>query len=397
MQKVQDITVFEPADKVEEALVSWEKTLEDAELAQYTATWRLFNIASPVRAMELYIESQNDFVEKWLIGDGVGWGWTDTDTVVAVSSELADAVTNYAMLKVEDEIVIVKSVDRDANELTLYKRGYGNTDAAAHDDETEAKIIGYNYVHGVKDIESMVVDSSSRNYYVAKTTVPAVTFTTEDLTVLRKDYDEKGMEDYIDAQVEAQEKKLLKTMNKSVLFSSGEVATKTTPGSLVGLIEEAQLRGNRETTFGAIDSLEKIDNALDASAKKGGSANVILCGHKAYRAIQALAKDEPLVQQSISNRMDLVLGNSVRALETQVGTLVPIKDLNMPDDKVIILNSNDLYYAPFAGFEIPGADRTQAQESTRNDQKVTIDSIAQGGTFYENSNRNMTILEGVTY
>ena len=172
------------------------------------------------------------------------------------------------MLKVEDEIVIVKEVDRDANELTLFKRGYGNTSDAAHADGVEAKIIGYNYVHGVKDIESMVADSSSRNYFVAKTTVPAVTFTKEDLTVLRKDYDEKGMEDYIDAQVEAQEKKLLKSMNKSVLFSSGEVATKTTPGSLVGLIEEAQLRGNREQSFGAITSLEKIDDALDASAKK---------------------------------------------------------------------------------------------------------------------------------
>ena len=64
MQKVQDITVFEPADKVEKSLLSWEKTLEDNELAKYTATWRLFNIASPVRAMELYIESQDDFVEK---------------------------------------------------------------------------------------------------------------------------------------------------------------------------------------------------------------------------------------------------------------------------------------------------------------------------------------------
>jgi len=397
MQKVQDITVFEPADKVEKALLSWEKTLEDNELAKYTATWRLFNIASPVRAMELYIESQDDFVEKGAIGDGAGGWWAEGDTVVSVSSDLAQAVTNYAMLKVEDEIVIVKEVDRDANELTLFKRGYGNTSDEAHADGVEAKIIGYNYVHGVKDIESMVVDSSSRNYFVAKTTVPAVTFTKEDLTVLRKDYDEKGMEDYIDAQVEAQEKKLLKSMNKSVLFSSGEVATKTTPGSLVGLIEEAQLRGNREQSFGSIASLEKIDDALDASAKKWGSANVILCGHKAYRAIQALAKDEPLVQQTINNRMDIVLGNKVRALETQVGTLVPVKDLNMPDDKMIILNSGDLYYAPFAGFEIPGADRTEAQESLRNDQKITIDSIAQGGTFYENTNRNMTIIEDITY
>jgi hypothetical protein len=45
---------------------------------------------------------------------------------------------------------------------------------------------------------------------------------------------------------------------------------------------------------------------------------------------------------------------------------------------------------------MPGADRTVAQESTRNDQAFTVDSLTQGATYYFNSNRDMTILTGVT-
>jgi hypothetical protein len=77
--------------------------------------------------------------------------------------------------------------------------------------------------------------------------------------------------------------------------------------------------------------------------------------------------------------------------------LMPVLDLTFPDDKILVLNSADLFYAPFAGFELPGANRTTVQESTRNDQSFIVDSICQGTTYYVNTNKNMTLISGISH
>jgi hypothetical protein len=135
---------------------------------------------------------------------------------------------------------------------------------------------------------------------------------------------------------------------------------------------------------------------LTASRNKWGQANVIVCGALAYDAIQKLA-DASSITQTVPDRLQIVLWSSVKAISTKVGVLVPILDTSFPDDKVVICNSANLYWAPLTGFEVPGADRTTAQESTRNDQSFTVDSITQGCTYYFYTNRDMTILTGVTY
>jgi hypothetical protein len=71
-------------------------------------------------------------------------------------------------------------------------------------------------------------------------------------------------------------------------------------------------------------------------------------------------------------------------------------DLSFPDDKIVICNSANLYWAPLVGFEVPGADRTVAQDSTRNNQAFNVDSLTQGATYYFNTNRDVTILTNVS-
>jgi hypothetical protein len=57
-----------------------------------------------------------------------------------ISSALANIITNYTVLKIEDELVVVKSVDRNANTIEVYDRGYGSTTGVAHADTTLAYI-----------------------------------------------------------------------------------------------------------------------------------------------------------------------------------------------------------------------------------------------------------------
>lgn len=389
------INAFNPAGLEEKKLLDWEMTLEDKELALKTAVWRLYNIAGAVSTMECELAEQAGRPSGWKIGDGIWGGWDNSATTnLKVTADLSGKLTKYTALKVEDEIVVVSNVNTD-NTINVYARWFGSTSPAAHADQTDALIIGYNMIQGVKDIESYITGESTRSYYVAKNTVPAVSYTKENLTEMRKLYGDAGMTNYIDAQINVADRDLLVKMNRSVIYSAGSKPTLTSPWMVVGLIEEAMTRGNIVTTFGAISSVEKINNALTASRNKGWFADVIICGPASYDDIQKLANSEVTV--SVPARLQLVLGASVASIQTKVGSLIPVLDLEFPDDKIIVCNSADLFWSAFAGFELPWANRTLVQESTRNDQAFIVDSISQGTTWYTNTNRNCTIITGITH
>lgn len=388
---ITTINPFAPAAFEWEQWRAWEESVTDRRLALQTATLRLFNIGAAVNSMTIKVPSEDETVYEGLIGT-----WADgTDTTaLPVSATLAGLVTNYTLLQVEDEQVVVKSVDRTANTIDVYKRGHGGTTGAAHANTVSAKIISHNYVVGSKDIESRVLGDTVYTYYVAKNTIPSVTFTKEDLNIKRQSFGEEGRMDYVMSQISRMDKELLIEMNKSVIYSGGEAATATTPGSVVGILAEAMTRGNIVSSFGAI-TIEKIEAGLTASRNKGGFANVVLCGAAAFDKINSLANYDLTV--SVPDRLQIVLGASVAAISTKVGLLAPVLDTSFPDDKFVVLNTDGLFWAPLTGFELPGADRTLAQESTRNDQQFVVDSITQGATYYLDTNKDMTIFTGVTY
>ena len=394
---ITKINPFAPVALEQKLFLWWEDVLTDKALALKTATLRLFNISWAVNTMEVEVEQMAELPTGWLIGDWSA-GWWDATAIVdlPISTDLAGKITNYTVLLVEDELVVVKSVDRTAETIDVYQRGHGWTTGATHADEIEAEITGYNYVVGVKDIESRVLSESTHSYYVAKNTIPAVSFTKEDLILDRKYYGEAGQADYVSSQIDKNEKDLMINMSKSLINHWGQVATNTNPWMVVGIIAEAMTRGNIKTSFGTISTVVGINDALTASRNKGGSADIILCGSRAYDAIQKLANDSGITQ-SVPSRLELVLGSSVAAIVTKVGTLVPVMDLNFPDDKMIICNSSDLHWSPLLGFETPWADRTTSQESTRNNQAFTVDSLTQWAAWYENTNINTTIITGITY
>lgn len=388
---IQSINPFAPAALEEKMFMGWETAISDKELAMKTATLRLYNIGAAVNTMEVEVAVSDDMP----VGGKTGAWDIDDVADLSISADLAGKITNYAVLKIEDELVVVKSVNRTDNTIEVFKRGHGGTTPATHADQTDALITGYNYVVGVKDIESRVIGEDFNSYYVAKNTAPAVSFTKEDLGINRKAYGEAGQLDYVNSQIDKMDKELLISLNKSLIYHAGEKPADGNPWMAVGLIAEALTNWNIVTSFGAFTK-SKLDVALTASRNKGGSADTIVCGAGVYDAIQNLAKDYGTIVNT-PNRLNLILGDTVKAIVTKVGTLVPVLDINFPDDKVVICNSANLFRAPLVGFEAPWADRTVAQESTRNNQAFTVDSITQWATYYFNSNRDITILTDVSY
>jgi len=75
------------------------------------------------------------------VADGGGTGWNDSDTTdLPLPAAFIALVTVGDVVKVESKHVVVKSVDRTANTIDVWKRGSGGTTAAAHVDTTAMTI-----------------------------------------------------------------------------------------------------------------------------------------------------------------------------------------------------------------------------------------------------------------
>lgn len=385
------INHFSNSATIKNQFVAWEEMLGvDA------ATYKLFNIGSPVSNLKYEMALKDETVFSGNIWDGTN-GWDNSAVSgLPITAALAGVITNYAVLKVENEIVVVKSVDRTANTIEVFKRGAGATTPAAHNDWVEAQVLGFNMPRGVKDIEANFKEQKIDFNVVGKYTVPSLKYTKEQLTENRKYYGEAGSKDFISEQILEKDKDLLKTTNKLLIHGTREEWAEWEPGMTRGILEEAELRGNVVTSVGAITSLDVIDDALTASRNKWGKANVLLCGSATFDDIQKLGVVENQRPQ-ILNRLEVELGTRVVSIYTKVGQLFLVMDLDMPDDKAVVLNTQDISIHPFEWFTTPGGDRVTAQESTRNDQSFVYDTLTQFWSLYKNTNKNMTLLSWISH
>jgi hypothetical protein len=78
------------------------------------------------------------------IGTGAGTGWVDnSDTTDLPMNATAIGILSVGdVVEVEDEQVIVSSVDRSANTIDVFGRGHASSTAASHADNTAFTIIG---------------------------------------------------------------------------------------------------------------------------------------------------------------------------------------------------------------------------------------------------------------
>jgi len=191
------INHFSNSDTIKEQFVAWEEMLGvDA------ASYKLFNIGAPLTNLKYETAIKDETVFTGAIWDWAGAWWDATSTnALPVSSVLAGIITNYTVLKVEDELVVVKSVNRTANTIEVFKRGAGETTGAIHADAVVAQILWFNMPRGVKDIESnykaQVIDWN----FCGKYTVPSLKYTKEQMTETRAYYGVAGAQDYVSEQI----------------------------------------------------------------------------------------------------------------------------------------------------------------------------------------------------
>lgn len=91
------------------------------------------------KKFELYSRTKTS--RDGAIGAG---GWDNDDTTgLAMTAAACKGLTKGHVLKVGDELVTVKSVDRTNNTIDVLKRGDAGTTAASHTGSTAFKVVGY--------------------------------------------------------------------------------------------------------------------------------------------------------------------------------------------------------------------------------------------------------------
>ena len=170
-----------------------------------SVTWDLFPEVSPVNTETIkWFDAKSNALE----GEVRTGGWNDTDTTGLVITDATAAVINIGdVLRVEDEFVVVKAVDRTVAAATIdvFARGHGGSTAAAHVATTVIYIVGNGNVEGTVDGDSIIEDNVERkNYFQILEEPLQITHTAKN----------QKYEDIEDKMLEARRKAMSRAMRK---------------------------------------------------------------------------------------------------------------------------------------------------------------------------------------
>lgn len=205
-------------------------------------------------------------------------GWDNAATTGLVISDATARIINIGdVVKAEDEVVIVKAVDRTVGAATIdvYSRGHGSTDPAAHVAGTVLYIVGNAAVEGKVDVESIIEDGLVKyNYFqlfeeTIELTVTAANHAYEDLPA--------DVRDKLDQARQQAMRRMMKKLNLAALFGIQEAGSKTTPRTTSGLIEMiSNSVDNINYNANGVLTEDKLKEFLAQIVARGGNPNAIM-------------------------------------------------------------------------------------------------------------------------
>ncbi|MBP8661506.1 MAG: DUF5309 family protein [Mesotoga sp.] len=268
---------------------------------------------------------------------GSGWGSSAT-TGLPISDALANVITKGTVLKVGNELVIVKSVTRTAGAGTIdvYARGAGGTTPATHAATDIAT--GISHAGNDTDLKSVESFSENSNGYInyAQTVFETIDYTKAQEIIGRKGLGEANIPQL---QGEAMQR-VANFLASTVLWSRKQEGKKTLPSMTAGLFQQL------EDTAG-INSSTRVVNRHDFANATFNETNFKLAMDKAFRAGNP---DTILCSKAVKNkfnnfnagiiktdRTDKTAGYDITAYEIEGKRLSFLVDEDMPDNRICVL------------------------------------------------------------
>ena len=352
-----------------------------AQAAEFGKVWDLFTTRETPFTTEVYdVLTRNYTAPEVSTGaitaDGTEWHSASDTTALEITSATIDRLTVGDILLIEDEIVVVSSVDRSGNTIDVYERGAGDSTGAVHTGTLTVKIIGSAHVEGTANAEAM-----------AETTGKVTNYTQlfeEVIDLSKADSDQARKTGRTEAALKAEAmERVMQDLARTAIYGTARVATATIPAMTRGLISYlTDVSGALTTSVGGAFTETVLKNELDTVRAAGGTINAIVLSITNKRVANGFTGSDAIQ----TTRADREGGQVLDAYIADGHGRIPfVVDIDFPNDKVALVNTrfmekgwkNDdqLSFVPFtnvnprekkdllagkAGLSVEGIGRTHA-------------------------------------
>ncbi len=270
-------------------------------------------------------------------------GWNDTDTT-GLTVDDASKFQDGHILLVENEKLVVKSVNTSANTLEVYGRGFGDTSAAAHADDTPVYIVGMARLEGDDADYGPIVDiSAPYNYTSIFQKAIKVSGTLQAIS-------QHGIEDEFLYQANKAVPHLLRLVERMAFYGERVEGTASAPRSSGGL--GIFITNNTVNAGGAIAKAD-IDGLMEEIIMDGGFPDLLVMNPRVANDLRGLLDNSTFVRiGQDENKLGL---DAIERVVTQYGELELVMDRWCPSDTAYILQSDKVgFYTlrPFESYEL---------------------------------------------
>lgn len=316
-------------------------------------------------------------------GDGADWDTNDDITALPVPAGDMPSITIGDVLQVNDEIVVIKSLDRSGNTITLYERGAGESDAAAHGHEAAitVRIIGNANIEGTVNIEAMAEETDVYTNHM-QLFEEKVDLTKEDSDQARK----MGITG--DTLREEALRRVKKDLARTAIDGVSRAGSKTIPAMTLGLLQWlAHADGLKANVAGAFTQTV-LDTGLNAVRAAGGKPKAIVMSVNNKKAFNTFTSAD-VVSQEVGDR---TTGRIIeKYLADGLGGIPVVVDLDMPNDQVAIVDTAKLTKGWKVGDEMKLVD-----EPPVNSRQKAQTMQGKLGFFTENIGQSHYLMTGLT-
>lgn len=272
------------------------------------------------------------------IGTGGGTGWLDGSdtTALAMNATAIAKLVIGSVIKVEDEIVVVKAVDRSGNTIDVYARGAGSTSGASHADNTTFQIIGHaSNDTDLKNIEALTENSHVYTNY-AQTVFEVVDYTFGEARLRRKGLSSDPLNILRQEAMNRCAAKLAATS----LLGVKAVGTASVPYITAGLYDQLEDTAgstrspSRYNASSAAFTEDILKAALDQAFQYGNPDTIVM--RQGYKNILNRFNNAFI----ITDKANRVAGNSIAQYEYEGKILDILVDQDSPNGKMAIVTKN---------------------------------------------------------
>lgn len=335
-----------------------------------TTSLDLFPEFEPINTTKIKWYDAKTYALEGIVGVG-GWDGSAT-TALPVSAEFAQLVNVGDVLRVGNEFVVVKTVNRTGNTVDIYGRGHGGTTVGTHAAAAPIFILGNANVEGTVNGDSLLEDSIEQVNFTQIVEEPIeITLTAQKQKYL--DVTDKLNDERTKAMTRA-----LKKLNQAVLFGKPSAGSKTTPRSFGGLkhfIENTSNAFNYNVSGTFTET--HLKNVLLEMARRGGSPNTILCSPDIKSVINTFN-----ASNTRYTREERIAGNFVDRYEGEgVGVLDIVADpfLRNSFGEMYVVNTNKLGKTWFTDdklrFELEPSNSRTLKETLQGQLTIRVKDV----------------------